>query len=130
GVREHRLAEGDRRRRGKNFLLETLTGAEGKAPRMIHVRMREHDCVDLRDVRGERFVLLLDIGAMSLKQPAVEQHRAAVDMEDVARTRELGSRAVELDVRHAIGVVPDRRTPGAACTLASSFATPREYDRQ
>jgi hypothetical protein len=61
---------------------------------MIDVRVREHDRINAIHRVGELPVFLRGLRAAPLKEPAVEENRAAIHLQEMARARDLagGSR--------------------------------------
>ena len=110
GIGEHDRAEVARRRGCPDRLVVAAADEKGQAPRVIDVRVREHDRVDLVHRYRERAVLLVAGEAAPLEHPAVEQHGAAVDAEDVARPGDLARCTKELelhrDLRSGLALPP------------------------
>ena len=70
-----------------NRLDVSLICEKGEAARVIEMRVRKHDGIDLLDRARQLSILRIGIGAMPLKQSTVEQHCLAVGADDVTRAR-------------------------------------------
>ena len=64
-----------------------------QSPRVVDVRMTEHDGIDTLDWQGQHFVLLARFVAVPLKQPTVEQHRLAAHFQNVTGPGDFAGRA-------------------------------------
>jgi hypothetical protein len=62
------------------------------------MRVRENDGVDLFRREGKCLILLLGLGAMSLKHPEVEDDGLSTDSHQMARAGDLLRRAEECDL--------------------------------
>ena len=80
-----------------------MPGQEWESSRVIDVRMREDDGVDLVDGTRQACVLLTRLAAPSLKHAAVEQNGLPIDSEDVTGARDLAGGTGELDL-HAMAL--------------------------
>jgi hypothetical protein len=69
---------------------------------MIDVCMREHDCIDFINRHRNAEVLLLALGALTLKEPAVEDDGLAANAENVTRPRNLPRGTDEFDLHNSL----------------------------
>jgi hypothetical protein len=53
-------------------------------PGMVDIRVRKDDGVDVADVPGGVFVLLLNVRVFTLEESAIQENGVAVDAHDVA----------------------------------------------
>jgi uracil phosphoribosyltransferase len=69
---------------------------------MIDMRMRQHDGVDALRGNGQSKIFLPAFITSTLKETAVEQHRASANAQDVARPGDLARGAEELDLHRRL----------------------------
>ena len=103
-IREHDGRQIRRRLCGVDDVAVAVRGQKRQPSRMIEMRVRQHDRIDLVDWTGQCAILRVSIAAPSLEQPAVQQDRFAVRAHDVARARDLASGSGELDFHPGISV--------------------------
>jgi hypothetical protein len=96
-VWQHRRAEVSRGGRGVDRLVELTAGEERQAARVIDVGMTQHDRVELPRIEGLRRVEPRGVFAVALEEAAVEQHPAAIPLQQVTRPGDLAGGTPERD---------------------------------
>ena len=109
-VRQHDRAEVARGTGGKDGALVALGHQIGQTPRVVDVRVAQHDRVDFLDGQREFLILLAAFLAASLEETAIEQHgalgTAAAQTQDMARARDFAGRAGKFDMHDRGGRGP------------------------
>jgi hypothetical protein len=82
GVGKHDRAEITRGRRRPDGALVSLIDQKRQPARMIDMRMRQHDAVDVFDGQRQFRVFDATLRAATLKQAAVQQNRATADTQE------------------------------------------------
>ena len=122
GISEHDRREIARGRGGPDPVGVAPGDQQGKAPAVVDVRVREHEGIQLVHRERERPVLVACLGAMALKEPAIQRNRATIDVQEMTRSGDLASRTDEGKL-HASPETPPRTVAGRRASSAGRPAT-------
>lgn len=98
-VGQHHRCEVSRRRRAPDRPAVPFSNQERKTPRVIDVRVRKNDRIDMRDLSRQSYVLRMCLVPAPLKEATVEQNLLSVDVDDVTRACHFACGAGERDVQ-------------------------------